>query len=89
MLRTVRRWFSDTETKKLAEEIDRALQQVSDVGIKVEALQMRTERHLHKLTMRDARSAARGNGEMILSQEEVEILDDIRRRTPRDDPFRT
>jgi hypothetical protein len=90
MLRTVRRWFSDAETKQLAEDVDRLADRFQDIGHKLEGMQLRIERHLNKLQMREARGA-RGTRDG-LSAEDRAILDDLRAQSgeeppPGRDPF--
>lgn len=78
MFRTLRRWFSDAETKKLAEEVDQLLHRVADLGIKCESMQLRVDRHMHKLQMRDLRQRERDTG---ITDEDRRILDEIRARS--------
>lgn len=75
MLRTLRRWFSDAETQKLAQEVDQALHRIADMGIKVESLQLRVDRHMNKLQMRDARQRERETG---LNDDDRELLARLR-----------
>lgn len=79
MLRTIRRWFSTDETKRLGQDVDRALGKVADLGITLESLQLRVERQLNRLQMRDSRDARRGTPEGGLSDEELRIVEDLRR----------
>jgi len=92
MLRTVRRWFSDAETKQLAEDIDRLVDRFQDLGHKLEGMQLRIERHLNKLQMREARGARGAQQRDGLSAEDRAILDDLRAQSgdeppPGRDPF--
>lgn len=91
MFRAIGRLFSTDETKRLAKDVDDMADKLLDYGHAVEGLQRRIERHLNKLRMQDTRAQARGS-EPRLTEEEREILDDIRRQgghelPPGRDPF--
>lgn len=77
MLRTIRRWFSTEETKQLGDDLDKLIDRHSDLGHKIEGMQLRIERHVNKLQMRDARAQRGGNG-AGLSDEEQEIVNRLR-----------
>lgn len=92
MLKWLRKRFSDAETQRLAEEVERAADQLSVLGHKVEGLELRLQRHLNKLQMREGR-AKRANSPQgeLLSEEEAAIIDDLRRRGddgPSSPPYR-
>lgn len=75
MLRTVRRWFTEAEVKKLGEEVDSLIERHQDYGHKIEGLSMRLERFLNRTSMRALRS------ERATEDRDREILDEIRARS--------
>lgn len=77
MLRTIKRWFSTEETKQLGDELEKLIDRHSDLGHKIEGMQLRLERHLNKLQMRDARGS-RGGNSGGLTEEEQEIVTRLR-----------
>lgn len=81
MLRWLRKRFSDAETLRLAEEVERASEQLAVLGHKIDGLEQRLARHLNKLQMRDARAKRKTPDQPdYLSPEEQDILDDLRSR---------
>jgi hypothetical protein len=81
MLRWLRKRFSDAETLRLADDVERASEQLAVLGHKIDGLEQRLARHLNKLQMRDARAKrSTPNQPDFLSPEEQQILDDLRAR---------
>lgn len=92
MLRTLKRWFSTEEVKHLGTELDRLRELFSDLGHKLEGLEIKHDRLSNKYRMRDARELRHGRGGMQLGEEEREILADLRSGeaevvSTRGDPF--
>lgn len=90
MLRTVKRWFTTDEVKLLGTELDVLRERFSDLGHKLEGVELKHDRLTNKLRMQSARADRhpRGNGE--LSEEEEAIIDRLRAQDPgatRGDPF--
>jgi hypothetical protein len=88
MFRTVRRWFSDVETRALSDDVQKWQDQVLSLAHKGEGLQLRIERLLNRVNMRMNRA-----GLPREQERDVEILEEIRASTQRprddwgDDPF--
>lgn len=81
MLRTIKRWFSTSETQALSRDLDQLQEQFLTFGHRLEGMQLRVDRHLNKLHMRDAR-ARRPD----LNEEDQAIIDDLWRRGALQDP---
>lgn len=77
MLRTVARWFSTQETKDLAKDVDTAVEKMEDLMLRLRSLEQRVDRHLNKLRMRDAREQ---RTEGRFSEEEMQVIEELRRR---------
>jgi hypothetical protein len=79
MFRTIKRWFSTEEVKQLGTELERLVDTFSDLGHKLEGLQLKHDRLTNKFRMQDARQQRRNGRETGLSEEEQAIVDDLRR----------
>lgn len=79
MLRTLRRWFSDSETRALHEEVRRAQDQVLSLAHKLEGLDLRIERLVNRVNVRMTR-AGLPKGDRDEALEELQELGGAPRR---------